>query len=161
MGRLRWRTLALLAGGAYLVCAAVLFSLDNAGRLTPAVSPLLALPLLVCAGAVVLLGRQVRRLVRRERTRLAHSDAVRVLLLAQAAMVVAVLTVGYLLAQLSVALTNISAPYPQAQAWGSLAALVAAGVLLAAGYVVEGWCVIDDDEDGPDAPSSSGQGAAA
>ena len=160
MGRLRWRTLALLAGGAYLVCTAALFSLDLAGRLTPVVSPLLALPLLACAVAVVLLGRQVRRLVRRERTRLEHSDAVRVLLLAQAAMMVATLTIGYLLAQLSVALTNIAAPYPQAQAWGSLAGLAAAGLLLGAGYVVEGWCVLDDDEDGPDTPSS-GQGAAA
>lgn len=149
------RTGVGLLAGVLLGVGLVAWLLLDAYRATGAVGPLVpwptgALPVTLAA-ALVVYGRRVRRLVDGEPTTLTPLGAARVAVLAQASSRVGAGVTGFYGALLAVNLAGPASPLYRGQALP--VALAAAGflVLTIAGWVVERWCRLpeDDDEDKP------------
>lgn len=151
MQRLRWQTLA-----ACFVVAGTLSAIGLRWWTSRGNTPVPTLPshivwLVVLAVVVALLGLRIRRYLRHGQE-LDPIGATRTLALAQAGAVTGALHVGFFAAQFALALTRLHAPDPRQQAWTAVAALLASGVLIAAGLIAE-WCcrVPPEDEDDGDA----------
>lgn len=147
MQRLRWQTLA-----ACFVVAGTISAIGLRWWTSRGNPPLPTLPshivLLVAVAAVVLyLGLRIRRYLR-DGVEFDPIGATRTLALAQAAAVTGALHVGFFAAQLALTLTRLHAPDPRNQAWTAAAAILAAGVLIAASLIAQ-WCcrVPPEDED--------------
>lgn len=145
----RWYTVVGIAVLATLACYILLATLDsrqNVGVPVPAVS---GVGLLLLAAVILVQGRQVRRLVAGERTRLTPIQAARVAALAKASALGGGAVAGYFAAQLLLTLDTLQAPGSRGQAWASGGALAACVVLVVVGLVVESWCRLppEDDDD--------------
>lgn len=149
MQRLRWQSLAacfVIAGTISVIALRWWTSRGN----NPIPVPLShAVLLLVLAGGVLFLGLRIRRFIR-DGVEFDAIGAARTLALGQAAAITAAAHVGYFTAQLALALPRIAAPEPRMQAWLAAAAILASGILIAAGLITE-WCckVPPEDEDEP------------
>ncbi|UNX54482.1 DUF3180 domain-containing protein [Georgenia sp. TF02-10] len=161
MRRTTWQSLVLTALVVGVLAYLVLAGLDGRGYLPIPVPLVSALGPAAVAVVLLYLGRGVRRLVRREATWVTPIGAARVVALAQASALVGAAFAGYFAAQLLLALGNLGAPLPQAQAWAAGLALLACLALIVVALVVEAWCRIPpEDDDGPDHPGP-GQASAA
>ena len=147
MARLRWSTLGAVTIVVGTLSAVGLRWWTTRGHVPVTVPLLLAGVLLALAALVLVFGLRVRRDVR-DQTLDDPVGASRVLVLGQAAAITAAIHVGYLLAQLGLALPRWDAPEPRAQVLRVLTCLVAAGALGAAGMLTQHFCrVPPDDED--------------
>lgn len=151
MRRLRWSTLGAVTIVAGTISVVALRWWTTRGHMQVNVPVLLAGVLLALAVLVLVFGLRVRSAVRNH-TLDDPVGASRVLVLGQAAAVTAAIHLGYLLAQLGLALSRWEAPEPRAQAIRALACLVAAGALVAAGMLTQYFCQVppedeDDDQD--------------
>ncbi|WP_168211645.1 DUF3180 domain-containing protein [Ruania zhangjianzhongii] len=128
------------------------------GHLPVNVPIVLAGVLLALAVLVLIFGLRVRAAVRNH-TLDDPVGASRVLVLGQSAAVTAAVHVGYLLAQLGLALPRWEAPEPRAQVLRVVVCLVAALGLAAAGMLTQHFCRVppedDDDEQGPRPPGAT------
>lgn len=152
MDRLRWQTLLTVAVVVAAGSAMVLRWWTSRGN-NPVPVPLVQVLLLaVLAVVVVLLGLRIRRYVRQGEP-VEPADAVRTLVLGQAAAITGAAHVGYFAAQLVLRLPRLQAPEPRTQAWFAGSAIVAALLLVAAGLIAQ-WCcrVPPADEDPGDPP---------
>src|SRR5690606_32705688 len=103
MQRTSWQVLVLLAIGGGLVAYLVLSGLDGRGYLPVPVPMGTALGPAALSGVLLWLGRNVRRLVRRDPTSMTPLGAARVVVLAKASALVGAVLVGYFGAQLVLA----------------------------------------------------------
>ena len=146
MSRLRWSTLGAVTIVAGTISVVALRWWTTLGHLPVHVPLLLAAVLLALAVLVLVFGLRVRAAVRRHTV-----GAARVLVLGQAAAITAAIHLGYLFAQLGLALPRWDAPEPRAQAIRVLICLVTAGALGAAGMLTQHFCRVppedDDDQD--------------
>ena len=150
MSRLRWSTLGAVTIVAGTISVVALRWWTTSGHLPVHVPLLLAAVLLALAVLVLVFGLRVRAAVRRH-TLDDPVGAARVLVLGQAAAITAAIHLGYLFAQLGLALPRWDAPEPRAQAIRVLICLVTAGALGAAGMLTQHFCRVppedDDDQD--------------
>ncbi len=161
MTRLRWSTLGAVTIVVGTLSAVGLRWWTTRGNVPVTVPLLLAGVLLALAGLVLVFGLRVRRDVR-EHTLDDPVGASRVLVLGQAAAVTAAIHVGYLLAQLGLALPRWDAPEPRSQALRVIACLAAAVALGAAGMLTQHFCrVPPEDEDDDEGSGGHQPGAAA
>src|SRR5699024_1602126 len=116
------------------------------GHMPVNVPILLAGVLLALAAVVLFFGFRVRSAVRNH-TLDDPVGASRVLVLGQAAAVTAAAHLGYLLAQLGLALPRWEAPEPRAQAIRVLACLVAAVAFGAAGMLTQHFCRVPPEDE--------------
>ncbi|WP_448073506.1 DUF3180 domain-containing protein [Georgenia yuyongxinii] len=147
MGRTSWQLLVALAGGAGLVTYFVLAGLDGRGLLPVPVPALSGLGPATLAAVLLVLGRNVRRMVKRLPTSMTPIGAARVVMLAKASALVGAALVGYFGAQLVVTLDDLAAPLPRDQAWAAGFALVACLVLVGVALLVEWWCRVPPQDD--------------
>ncbi|HLS02609.1 MAG TPA: DUF3180 domain-containing protein [Beutenbergiaceae bacterium] len=104
--------------------------------------------LVLIAGLVLCFGIRIRRWVRDGE----HFDAVgatRTLALAQAASLVGAMQAGYFTSQIIIVYEALPAPDAWRVTLFGIAALVAAGVLIAAGLIAQWCCRVPPDEDDP------------
>lgn len=151
MRRLRWSTLGAVTIVVGTISVVALRWWTTRGNLPVDVPILLAGVLLALAALVLVFGLRVRRAVR-QHTLDDPVGASRVLVLGQAAAVTAAAHVGYLLAQLGLALPHWNAPDPRAQAIRALACLLAAIAFGVAGMLTQHFCQVppEDEDDDPD-----------
>ncbi len=158
MGRLRWSTLGAVTIVAGTISVVALRWWTTRGHLPVNVPIVLAGVLLALAVLVLIFGLRVRAAVRNH-TLDDPVGASRVLVLGQSAAVTAAVHVGYLLAQLGLALPRWEAPEPRAQVLRVVVCLVAALGLAAAGMLTQHFCRVppedDDDEQGPRPPGAT------
>ncbi|UFU03508.1 DUF3180 domain-containing protein [Ruania suaedae] len=146
IARLRWPTLGAVVVVAGTISVVGLRWWTTRGNLAPDVPLLLTGVLFALAALVLVLGLRVRRAVVRARLD-DPVGAARILALGQAAAITAAIHVGYLLAQLALAVPRLSAPEPRELALRSALALVGALALGAAGMITQWCCRTPDDED--------------
>ena len=158
MGRLRWSTLGAVTIVAGTIAVVALRWWTTRGHLPVTVPLVLAGVLLALAVLVLVFGLRVRSAVRKH-TLDDPVGASRVLVLGQAAAITAAIHVGYLLAQLGLALPRWDAPEPRAQAIRVLTCLVAAAALVAAGMLTQHFCRVppedEDDDRDPNRPDAA------
>lgn len=150
MQRLRWQTLVTVFVVVTAVTTMALRWWTSRGH-NPVPIPLLQVVLVVAlAVVVVLLGLRIRRFVRKGEP-LEPADAVRTLVLGQAAAITGAAHLGYFTAQLVLTLPRLQAPDPRTQAWLAGSALLASLLMVGAGLIAE-WCcrVPPSDEDPED-----------
>ncbi len=140
--------LMLLGTAGLIVGAALSFVMLRLAYAPPMITPWLALLFLLIAVAVLAGGRGVRKLKRRQETRVTYLDAARIALFARSAALNGAVFSGFFGGILLVSLFRTWAPATVTAAWGSGAALVGAGVLTVTALIVERWCIDDEDEDG-------------
>lgn len=153
MQRLRWQTLFavfVVTGAVSTVGLRAWISRGNSPVPIPWIQILLVVVLSV---GVALLGLRIRRFVRRGEL-LNPVDAVRTLVLGQAAAVTGAIHLGYFVAQLLLALPRLEAPDPRTQAWLAGGAIVASALMVAAGLFAEWCCRVPPEEDSQDPPPS-------
>ncbi|WP_193312876.1 DUF3180 domain-containing protein [Georgenia subflava] len=160
MQRTSWQVLLLLAIGGGLVSYLVLSGLDGRGYLPVPVPMSTALGPAALSVVLLWLGRNVRRLVRRDPTSMTPIGAARVVVLAKASALVGAVLVGYFGAQLVLALENLAAPLPRDQAWAAGLSLVACVVLVGVALLVEWWCRVPPEDD-DETPGRSGHSPSA
>ena len=150
--------LVIVASG--LVAGLLTAAIFNMGLGPLTVTPFLGLLCVVLAAALIWNGRQVRRLKQGEPTRMTPMLAMRVAVAARASALVGAGCFGVLAA---ITLVSVLRPSTSALQMAAMwAGIDAAGALVwaAASFVVERWCVIDNDdssEDHPTKPGSSGK----
>lgn len=147
MSPLRRSMIAAVAVVAAVVSFTVTTIVVNRGATPLLVHPMLGVVLIAGAGALIQAGRAVRRLKRREPTRLTPPQAAMIALAARAAAVVGALGTGHMGAQVVVALLAGDSALMSAQAIGAAVCAGASLALTIAGMVVEAWCTIDDNDD--------------
>ncbi|MFD1506420.1 DUF3180 domain-containing protein [Georgenia yuyongxinii] len=147
MGRTSWQLLLALAAGAGLITYLVLSGLDGRGLLPVPVPALSGLGPATLAAVLLALGRNVRRMIKRQPTSMTPIGAARVVMLAKASALVGAALVGYFGAQLLLTLDNLAAPLPREQAWAAGFALVACLVLVGVALLVEWWCRVPPEDD--------------
>ncbi|UFU07173.1 DUF3180 family protein [Ruania halotolerans] len=151
ISRLRWSTLGAIAVVSGTIALVALRWWATQGNVAPTVPFLLAGVLGALAALVLALGLRVRRAVST-----GHLDdpvgAARVLALGQAAAITAAIHFGYLGAQAANAIPHLQAPEPREQLVRTIAAMVAAGALLAAGMLTQWWCQVPEDDDENEPP---------
>ena len=153
MGRLRWPTLGAVTIVAGTISVVALRWWTTRGHMPVNVPIVMAGMLLALAILVLIFGLRVRAAVR-SHTLDDPVGASRVLVLGQAAAITAAVHVGYLLAQLGLALPRWDAPDPRAQAIRVMVCLIAAAALGAAGMLTQHFCRVppedeDDDQERP------------
>lgn len=159
MSRLRWSTVGAVTIVAGTVSVVALRWWVTRGHVPVTVPIVLTGVLIALSVLVMIFGLRVRAAVR------AHTlddpvGASRVLVLGQAAAVTAAIHVGYLLAQLGLAIPHWNAPEPRAQAARALAALVAALALGAAGMLTQHFCRVPPEDEDDDPPPDRADGTA-
>lgn len=145
------RTRARFLAGLCLVVALVSRLLVDAYRATGAVGPLVpwfagVLPVAL-AVLLVVHGRRVRRLVNGDPTTLTPLTAARVAVLAQASSRVGAGVAGFYVGVLAVNLTGPPSPLHREQVPTSAVAAAGFVALAIAGWIVERWCRIPEDDD--------------
>lgn len=149
MERLRWQPVAMVFVVATVLSTMVLRVWVSRGN-NPVPVPLVQVVLVVVlAVGVLALGLRIRRLVRKGEP-VEPAEAVRTLVLGQAAVITGAAHLGYFVAQLLLALPRLEAPEPRAQAWMAASAITASLLMIAAGWLTEWCCRVppsDDDAD--------------
>lgn len=155
MQRLRWQTLVTVFVVSVALSVMVLRWWTSRGNNPVPVVLLQVLLVLVLAGVVLLLGLRIRRHVRAGEP-LEPTDAVRTLVLGQAAAITGAAHLGYFAAQLGLALPRLQAPEPRAQAWLAGSAMLASALMIAAGLIAEWCCRVPPSDDDPREPKPPG-----
>ena len=149
--RLRWQTLVTVFVVAGAVSTMGLWAWTSRGHHPVPIPWLQILLILVLSAGVLTMGLRIRRYVRKAEP-VNPVDAVRTLVLGQAAAITGAVHLGYFSAQLVLALPRLEAPDPRAQAWTAGAAIVAALMMIAAGWIAEWCCRVPPSDDDPDDP---------
>ncbi len=147
MKPLSWVSVVVPAAGGLLAGAALTGALLKLAYAPPLVTPWLALLFALIAAGVLRAGLAVRKLKRRQSTRISPVDAARIALFARASVTTGALFGGFLAGILVVSLFRTWAPATASAAFGAGISLAGAVVLTVIGWLVESWC-IDDSADG-------------
>ncbi|MDY2941850.1 MAG: DUF3180 family protein [Varibaculum sp.] len=147
MRRIRFWVLAVIVVFTWVVSAAALLVVIRGGGTPMLIQPAAAGVVFLLIVPLLLAGREVRRLKRHEKTRMTPIAAAQVALAAQSVELVGAAVLGYLAAQVMVAVLGADTSLMARQLLGSVLALVAMFVLVVAAHIVEGWCVIDDEDE--------------
>lgn len=156
--RLRWQTLVTVFVVAGAVSTMGLWAWTSRGNNPIPIPWLQILLLVVLSGGVLAMGLRIRRYVRKAEP-VNPVDAVRTLVLGQAAAITGAVHLGYFSAQLVLALPRLQAPDPRAQAWAAGAAIVASSVMIAAGWVAEWCCRVPPSDADPSDPADPPDGS--
>ncbi len=116
------------------------------------ITPLLSVLLIVLAALLDWAGLHVKRLKAHQRTWATPLIAMRIAVAARASALVASVVVGALLGVLVASLSRVAAAQMASNALAAGLGVAAGLTWCVIGYIVERWCIVDDDsEEGPDA----------
>lgn len=147
MKPVHWGVVTLLGIVGFAFGALLSVGLLSLGRTPLMITPWLGLFFLVLAGALLLGGREVRKLKARESTRITAIQASRVALFARSALLNSPLFTGFLAAVAVVGLFRLYAPATASSALGAGVGAAGALVFTIVAAIVERWCVDDSGED--------------
>ncbi|MBN2176448.1 MAG: DUF3180 domain-containing protein [Demequinaceae bacterium] len=146
MARLTWRRIGAVMLGLGILSWGVNLLISEKGSPLP-VPWTVPLSLMIAAGAALWLGWEVRQYRSGKRPGLSPFQAVRTALFAQAAALTGAALMG-VYGGYAMALAGYwSHPPRRAFIEAAILATIASGLLLAAGWIAERWCAIDDDDD--------------
>ncbi|MCJ7827337.1 MAG: DUF3180 domain-containing protein [Demequinaceae bacterium] len=146
MARLTWRRVGSVVLGLGFFSWGMNVLITGTGSPMPVPWPV-PIALTIAAGAALWLGWEVRQYRAGKRPDLSALQAARTAMFAQAAALTGAALVGVYGGYIVALAADWGHPPRRSFIVAAVFAMVASGFLLAAGWVAERWCAIDDDDD--------------
>lgn len=154
------KSLAIWAGAVFIVAYIAVEMVIVTGGTPVIIHPINALVFVATAILLVIFGNAVRKLKAREHTWMTYAQAGYVVIFSQACLYFSAIMIGFMSSQVLVGLLRHDSSSMLWLAIGAGLCLLGAIILAAAGFIVESWCIVDDDDKDDFSGSAKGSGAA-